>query len=266
MPLYRKLWVKTTESLDLNDMPDDITRLLWVLIPLGLCREGRGIDNPAWIKAKIFPLREDVTQEQISESMDWYFKRKMIDRYKVNGRDYFQIRSWHRYQGNTTKEASSNFPPNQNQPEKKVSQELVKSNSRISKTPVSEKQSESASESSFNESSFNAFESNPVKILCDASGLSDFPADQREWVGVIQSLVDDHGVEKTTKAMKRACNAWVVAKTKNGRNYRKTNLNWINWAQEELAGGELPTQEKKKLTPEEQIKQLAAKMGGRSDL
>ena len=32
MPLYRKFWVKTTESQDINDMPDDFTRLLWVLL------------------------------------------------------------------------------------------------------------------------------------------------------------------------------------------------------------------------------------------
>ena len=61
MPRYRKLHVKTVESLDINDMPDDFTRLMWVLLPLGLCREGRGIDNPAWIKSKLFPMRLDVS-------------------------------------------------------------------------------------------------------------------------------------------------------------------------------------------------------------
>lgn len=93
---------------------------------------------------------------------------------------------------------------------------------------------------------------NPVKILCDSSGLSDFPADQREWIEVIYSLVEDHGVERTTNAMRRACQQWTKTKGQNGRFYRLTNLNWINWAQEELAGGEIPAQNKK-LTSKEKV-------------
>jgi hypothetical protein len=113
MPRYRKLHVKTTESLDINDMPDDFTRLMWVLMPLGLCREGRGIDNPAWLKSKLFPLRSetDVTREMICSAMAWYEQRGMIRRYVVNGRPYFQVPTFHTYQGNTTREAETNYPP-----------------------------------------------------------------------------------------------------------------------------------------------------------
>jgi len=92
---------------------------------------------------------------------------------------------------------------------------------------------------------------NPVKILADSSGLSDFPADQREWIEVIHSLVDDHGIEETTKAMKQACQAWRKTKSQNGHSYRVTNLSWINWAQNLLLGGDLPSQGKQKLTAAE---------------
>jgi hypothetical protein len=113
MPRYRKLHVKTTESLDINDMPDDFTRLMWVLMPLGLCREGRGIDNPAWIKSKLFPLRsaEDVTSDMICAAMAWYEQRGMIRRYQVGDRHYFLVPTFHDYQGNTTREAETNYPP-----------------------------------------------------------------------------------------------------------------------------------------------------------
>lgn len=111
MPRYRKLHVKTVESLDINDMPDDFTRLMWVLMPLGLCREGRGINNPAWIKSKLFPLRLDVTPERIADAMDWYESRGMLVRYEVDGRGYFHVPTFHRYQGSTTKEAESDYPP-----------------------------------------------------------------------------------------------------------------------------------------------------------
>ena len=110
MPRYRKLHVKATESLDINDMPDDFTRLLWLMLPLGLCREGRGIDNPSWIKSKIFPLRMDVTHEMIQDAMDWYAEREMIKCYQVNGRSFFYVPSFKTYQGDTTKETESDYP------------------------------------------------------------------------------------------------------------------------------------------------------------
>jgi len=69
MPRYRKLHVKTLESLDMNDMPDDFTRLMWVLLPLALCREGRGVHHAAWLKSKLFPLRFDVTEEMVEASI-----------------------------------------------------------------------------------------------------------------------------------------------------------------------------------------------------
>ena len=80
---------------------------------------------------------------------------------------------------------------------------------------------------------------NPDKILCDASGLSAFPGDQRQWHDVIYNMAEDHGVEATTRAMKQACDKWVATIGKNGRPYRKTNLAWINNAQEILTGGSI---------------------------
>ena len=110
MPQWRKLHTKSTESLDLNDMPDDFTRLLWVLLPLKLCREGRGIDMPSWVKAQIFPLRSDITLEQVESALCWYHDRGMIERYQAKGRPYFQVVNWHKYQGKTEREADSPYP------------------------------------------------------------------------------------------------------------------------------------------------------------
>lgn len=109
MPLWRKLHVKTIESVDFNEMPDEFTRLLWVLFPLGLDKEGRGIDNSAWIRSKIFPLRLDITLEQIESSMDWLCTRGMIKRYQINGRRYFYIPTFRIYQ-RTDREAPSTIP------------------------------------------------------------------------------------------------------------------------------------------------------------
>lgn len=109
MPQWRKLHTKTLESLDINDMPDDFTRLLWILFPLILDSEGRGLDNLTWIRSNVFPLREDVTLEMISSAMDWFTSRGMIKRYQVAGRKYFCIPTFDKYQ-DTKREAESKYP------------------------------------------------------------------------------------------------------------------------------------------------------------
>ena len=127
MPRYRKLYVKTTESLDINDMPDDFTRLLWLQLPLALCREGRGLHNSRWVQSRIFPLRTDVTMEMIDTAFDWFIARDMVRPYSINGRDYFYVPTFHKYQGNTRKEAPSEYPPPDDS-----TPELVQINSGVS--------------------------------------------------------------------------------------------------------------------------------------
>ena len=125
MPQYRKLYVKSVESLDINDMSDDFTRLLWVMLPLGLDAEGRGLDNMSWIKSRVMPLREDVTPAMIETAMKWYQDREMIIRYEVEGRKYFSIPTWHAYQGDTGRETKSNYPA----PNSRATHELLTSKS-----------------------------------------------------------------------------------------------------------------------------------------
>ena len=111
MPRYRKLHTKTVESFDFNEMPDDFTRLLWVLLPLGCSREGTLPYSATLVRSKLFPLREDVTIEQISAALAWFRERAMILLYKVDGRDYLFVPTFARYQGNTVKESASDYPP-----------------------------------------------------------------------------------------------------------------------------------------------------------
>lgn len=129
MPQWRKLHVKTVDSMDVNDMPDDFTRLLWVMLPLALDSKGRGIDEPVWVRSKVFPLRTDVSEEKVGRAMEWYEKRGMISRYEVNGRYYFEVPTFTKYQGNTEREAASVIPDPVRQAKKKP-REQVTTNSR----------------------------------------------------------------------------------------------------------------------------------------
>ncbi len=111
MPQYRKLHTKVTYSLDFNDMPDDFTRLLWVLLPCGLSCEGTCLAHPGYIRSKIFPLRSDVTDQMINDALAWFADHDMIRFYRVAKRDYLWMVNFARYQGKTKKEAKSDFPP-----------------------------------------------------------------------------------------------------------------------------------------------------------
>lgn len=115
MATWRKLHTKIVESLDVNDMPDDFTRLAWAFLPLGLDKEGRCLDNPSFVKAKIMPLRDDVHPERMKEALDWFADRGMIVRYEVAGRAYFYVPKFREYQGDTSRECKSNYPAPQDQ-------------------------------------------------------------------------------------------------------------------------------------------------------
>jgi hypothetical protein len=115
MATWRKLHTKIVESLDVNDMPDDFTRLVWAFLPLGLDKEGRCLDNPSFVKAKIMPLRDDVAPKRMKEALDWFAERGMIVRYEVAGRAYFYVPTFGEYQGDTSRECKSNYPAPQDQ-------------------------------------------------------------------------------------------------------------------------------------------------------
>ncbi|MCB1716275.1 MAG: hypothetical protein KDK05_14210 [Candidatus Competibacteraceae bacterium] len=110
MPQYRKLYAKICESFDVNDLPDDFTRLMWVLLPLHSCRDGRGVADDRWLHSKLFPLRTDVSRGQCLQALQDMADLGMLTIYEVNGRPYYQITNWEEYQGNTSKEAASPYP------------------------------------------------------------------------------------------------------------------------------------------------------------
>jgi hypothetical protein len=110
MPQWRKLHIKTLDSLDLAEAPDDFTRLMWLMLPLILDSAGRALDDAAWLRSKLFPLRRDVTIEQIEQAMAYFADRCMVERYTVKGRRYFWAPNFCKYQGSTEREAPSAIP------------------------------------------------------------------------------------------------------------------------------------------------------------
>jgi len=110
MPKYRKLHTCTLDSLDMASMPDDFTRLTWLMLPLILSREGTTIYSGRYLRSKLYPLREDVTPEAIQTSVDWLIEKEMLFPYGYEGRQYLWCPTFRKYQGCTEREAESTFP------------------------------------------------------------------------------------------------------------------------------------------------------------
>ena len=111
MTTYRKTYTKILESEDINDMPDDFTRLTWTWLPLIVDREGRSLDDLVYIRSKLYPRREDVTTAMISAAMQWFADHEMIRRYIARNKHYFYIINFLKYQGDTRRESASIYPP-----------------------------------------------------------------------------------------------------------------------------------------------------------
>lgn len=129
MPTYRKLHTKILDSYDFAEMPDDFTRVFWMLLIVVADSEGRAIDNPSWLRSRMFPLRSDVDAAQIEKTLSWLAQRGMIVRYQAEGRGYFYVMKFKEYQSGTEREAKSTLPA----PPKEVSAtpEQVMSNSGV---------------------------------------------------------------------------------------------------------------------------------------
>ncbi|MFA7254036.1 MAG: DnaD domain protein [Patescibacteria group bacterium] len=145
MVKYRQTHTKILDSFDFNEMPDDFIRVCWVLLPLILDSEGRGIYSMSWIKSKMYPMRDDVSIEKLQTAFDWIKRRKMIVVYNHCGHDYFYIPTWKEHQSGTQKEAKSSLPT----PE--LVQTISGVNPEAPEVTASASESESASESAFGE-------------------------------------------------------------------------------------------------------------------
>lgn len=59
---------------------------------------GRGRANPAIIRGQAFPLRDDVTKEQVEQALQELHDAGAVQIYRVNGTEYFWLPSWEKHQ------------------------------------------------------------------------------------------------------------------------------------------------------------------------
>ena len=230
MPKYRQLHTKILDSFDVNDMPDDFTRLFWVLLPLILDSKGRGILNSAWIKARLFPLRTDVTLDHITNAVSWLSARGMIVTYNAEEHWYFYVPTFSIYQKGTQYEADSLLP---SPPDEalRLPEGLIKPTSSQPPAAVYVYESESLKELNVKNSKIPE-EGDVHRIFVEVTGMVSIPASDKrgEYIEAIYQMLQSYGYDDTKRRMKSAYDTWLQQHTKNGRQYSKTNLAWINFA------------------------------------
>jgi len=77
-----------------------------------------------------------------------------------------------------------------------------------------------------------------IRIISHATGMVAIPPKENQRIEQIWSLLDAYGEEKVTSALKRNYERWCSTRTEDGRFYKRTNFGWVDWAMEELSGGE----------------------------
>jgi hypothetical protein len=259
MPKYRQLHLKIIDSDDFNAMPNDFTRVVWMMLMLIVDSEGRGIGNYSWIKSKMFPMREDVTNDQIKESFEWLANKEMIIFYDIENRRYFYIPTFKDYQTGTAKEGKSYLPapPITTNTNSVVTPELVQSSSNDTVLYCIESELHCIEEETISKI---PTERNVERIFTEVTGMVSIPNNERRggYVEAIMQMLQSYGRDETYKRMKSAWDTWVDKVGKNGKSYSKTNLAWIDFA---IAGETLgePAKLSKFERDQKELEELIAK-------
>jgi hypothetical protein len=234
MPKYRQIHTKIIDSFDFNEMPDDFTRLVWVLLPLILDSEGRGIANAAWIRSRMFPLRNDVSDEQLRSAFVWFLEHKMVIEYQVGERSYFYVPSFKKYQVHTERESPSNLPdpltPELVQTYSGVTPELLRTNSiAYESASVYESASESVLTQEIKTTIYTTKDAE--KAYRKVTGLASLPSSVYPRLDNILDLLQHYGWDETINRLTQALTNWRNQKNKtNGASYKITNPTWIDFA------------------------------------
>lgn len=85
------------ESEDFSKL-SKFARLVWIGLFSNADDAGRGKANPAYIKSLLFAYDEDVDIQAIKIALDEIEKTMSIDFYEVDGKRYYQLQSWSKFQ------------------------------------------------------------------------------------------------------------------------------------------------------------------------
>lgn len=109
MARIRSLKPGFCKSLDVAELPR-VVRLHWAMLWTYADDEGRGLDHPSLINSELWPLDRDITDEVVESWQALLHAKGRIVRYRVDGRDYFEVVNWDEHQ-HPQKPVKSKYPP-----------------------------------------------------------------------------------------------------------------------------------------------------------
>lgn len=128
---------------------------------------GRFDGRAAVLKGRLFPLRADVTKEDIAAALKALDAAGLVILYEIEGGSYIQVKSWAQHQNIRAKKAKYPAPEEETQPDIKCGQmrsDDIKCGKTPSNVPVIQSESKSESESEFvSESSSETREDDDAK-------------------------------------------------------------------------------------------------------
>lgn len=94
---------------------DHVTLIVWIGLIVSIADDqGRMIDNPAFIRALLFPYSPKITQKHIDNVLTYLHQKHKIVRYHAgtngNGRKLIQIITWWKYQKKSSWASASQYP------------------------------------------------------------------------------------------------------------------------------------------------------------
>jgi hypothetical protein len=109
----RLIHQKITEDKKVNSLSDDTSRLAFTWLITFADAEGRTVGDPALLRAKLFPRRDDVTIGRMMNYIQEWNDAGLIIWYVSGDEQYISFPNFDRYQPNLRKEreAPSRIPP-----------------------------------------------------------------------------------------------------------------------------------------------------------
>lgn len=226
-----------TRDKTISELSCDTSRLAFTwLITFADC-EGRVHGDPALLRSLLFPRRSDITIESMRDFVWEWFLAGLIIWYQDENDMWIYFPNFDRHQSGLRKdrEAPSNIPS-----PPAINEDELRSYSGFSPEPIPVKLKEIIRKEVKGKYSAPQID----QIIMQVSGMPTLPSGELERKEQIYKLIDEFGESETIKALESAYSKWITTKTKNGHHYKRTNFGWVDWAQELLAGGDLPTGER----------------------
>jgi len=252
---------------------DPIGMIIWVgLLTRVADDQGRLLDNPNLIKSRIFPLAENPSAYDVSNTLAFFMADGKLISYQADGKHYLQFANWWKYQASSQWMGASKYPapegwqdcynyhgkgnalvtsPNwkdraggYSKIEDKIAPKIASEIVYDVKDDVNDNDNKKKGAAAF-QFSQNASHAEAERALLSASGLPALPAGALSFLDTVSGLLTQYPPDAVKGALSKAKIKWCQTKRKDGGGtYSVLNFAWVDWAIADLSGQEVAAPQK----------------------